>query len=273
MRYPWGRNVLVTGVSSGIGKASALLLASRGFHVWGVARHSGDLPSSIHFHSLDVTNEQDTEKTIAEIDKEAVKETGDHLSLLLCCAGMGIAGSAEQAPIADVRRQFEVNYFGTVIVCKYAMPFLRQNRRSRVLLTSSVGGRIPLPFQSQYASTKFAIEAYGEALRMEASRYHVAVTLIEPGDTKTSFTKERTTVEPKESPYYTQAMAAVQKIAHDEQTGDSPEKVAHCILSLATKNHAPVRKAIGWDSKLEMFLIRILPASFVEAMLKKIYLC
>lgn len=273
MKHPFGTNILVTGATSGIGLACARLFASQGYQVWGVARNvQGHEETGIRYRAMDVTDSAQVEEMLARIDAEAVSETGHHLSVVLDAAGNGITGSVDATPIDMVRRQMEVNFFGTLTVNRAALPFLRQEPRSLILLVSSVAGRITVPFQGHYSCSKYAVEAYGEALRMESARFGVHVSMIEPGDTTTGFTKHRVIAEPEDSPYRTAVLATTERIAHDEQNGDKAERVAKVALSIASHRRVPVRRAVGFVSKLEVSLIRFLPASLVDWIVGHIYL-
>ncbi|MFA7168070.1 MAG: SDR family oxidoreductase [Sphaerochaetaceae bacterium] len=273
MNYPFGKNILITGASSGIGLASAKLFASKGYNVWGIARKVPDLHlSGIRFCVMDVTDEKQVESVVANIETEAFSLTGHHLSIVLDCAGNGITGSAEATPTEMVRRQMEVNFFGTLTVNRAALPYLRQEPRSLVMMISSVAGRISVPFQGHYSCSKYALEAYGEALRMESRRFGVHVAMIEPGDTSTGFTKNRIIAEPKESPYRKMVEKTTKKIADDELSGAKAESVAKTALRIAGSRHVPVRRAVGFVSKLELFLIRFLPSSLVDRIVGTLYL-
>jgi short-subunit dehydrogenase len=140
------------------------------------------------------------------------------------------------------------------------------------MMISSVAGRISVPFQGHYSCSKYALEAYGEALRMESRRFGVHVAMIEPGDTSTGFTKNRIIAEPKESPYRKMVEKTTEKIADDELSGAKAESVAKTALRIAGSRHVPVRRAVGFVSKLELFLIRFLPSSLVDRIVGALYL-
>jgi short-subunit dehydrogenase len=196
----------------------------------------------------------------------------DELGIIVHCAGFGISGSAEMTPLERAKAQLETNYFGVLNVNNAFLPLLRKNRRSLVLITSSVAGLVAIPYQSHYSSSKYAIEAYAQALRMEASQFGVRVALVEPGDTKTGFTKARTSDEPEDSPYYEQCKGAVEHMAHDEQNGKSPDSVAKVFLKLAFRKNPPIRCAVGFDYKTLAFLVKILPARLANWIVKMIYI-
>ena len=256
--------VLVTGASSGIGRETADLFAMNGFTVYASSRHPRETtnPSIIPIE-MDVTDPESINKAAGKIDE---------LGIIVHCAGFGISGSAEMTPLERAKAQLETNYFGVLNVNKAFLPLLRKNGRSLVLITSSVAGLVAIPYQSHYSSSKYAIEAYAQALRMEASQFGVRVALVEPGDTKTGFTKARTSDEPEGSPYYEQCKGAVEHMAHDEQNGKSPDSVAKVFLKLAFRKNPPIRCAVGFDYKTLAFLVKILPARLANWIVKMIYI-
>lgn len=256
--------VLVTGASSGIGKETADLFAMNGFTVYAASRHpKATTNPSIIPMEMDVTDPASISKAAEKIDE---------LGIIVHCAGFGISGSAEMTPLERAKAQLETNYFGVLNVNNAFLPLLRKNGRSLVLITSSVAGLVAIPYQSHYSSSKYAIEAYAQALRMEASQFGVRVALVEPGDTKTGFTKARTSDEPEDSPYFEQCKGAVEHMAHDEQNGKSPDTVAKVFLKLAFRKNPPIRCAVGFDYKTLAFLVKILPARLANWIVKMIYI-
>ena len=193
------------------------------------------------------------------------------VGIILNCAGRGIAGAAEDAPEADVRRVFEVNYFGVLRVNRIFMPMLRERGRGLVLMISSVAGQMPIPCNIHYCATKYALDCYAEALRMEAGRFGVRVSLVQPGGTRTNITRSRIFAVPEDSPYAENCAAAALLLAHSEQTGDSPEHVARAILKLAGKQNPPVRITVGALNKLAVMMRRITPARAFEFVLRKMF--
>lgn len=263
----YGKYVLVTGASSGIGKATAHAFAERGYHVYALSRRAEEKTEtvgkgSITALSADVTKPDTLEKAFSKIDE---------LNLVIHCAGIGVSGSAECTPDEAARLQMDTNYFGVLNVNRFALPLLRKNKESLVMITSSVAGFIPIPFQSHYSSSKYALEAYGEALRMEAKPFGVRVCLVEPGDTKTGFTAARTYNEPEDSPYLEKCREAVSKMEKDEQNGKSPESVAKVFLRQAQRKNPKAHVAVGFIYKVFAFLVRILPIKLKHLILSIMY--
>ena len=153
---------------------------------------------------------------------------------VVTCAGWGLAGPVEQTPLADARLQMETNFFGTVRVVTAALPSLRQ-RSGRVVLMSSIGGVIGLPFQAYYSASKFALEGWAEALAWEVRPFGVGVTLVEPGNFRTGFTAGRRTVEvADDDPYASASTRAIGKMADDELGGADPMDVARVVAKVLT---------------------------------------
>ena len=264
IKCPYQKTVLVTGASSGIGKETADLFAMNGFIVYAASRHprSTSNPNIIPLE-MDVTDPASVQSAAAK-----VKELG----IIIHCAGFGISGSAEMTPIERAKAQMDTNYFGVLNVDNAFLPLLRKNPRSLVLITSSVAGLVSIPYQSHYSSSKYALEAYAQALRMEAGQFGVRCALVEPGDTRTGFTKARTSDEPEGSPYSEQCRSAVEHMARDEQKGKPADSVAKVFLKLAGRKNPPVRCAVGLDYKALAFLSKVLPARLINFIIKLIYL-
>lgn len=266
----YGKNVLVTGASSGIGRAVAVAFAKEGCEVTGVSRHCkegkveevGD--GRIISRVCDVTNDESVctlASSLSEVD------------IAVLCAGMGVAGPAEELPMQLARKQMEVNYFGVLTVGHFLLPKMRKQGKGLFLVISSIAGRVPIPMQCHYSSSKYALEAYVEAVRMEMKSFGVRAALIEPGDTKTGFTAAREGYKiPSDSPYRGIYEKSIARMAHDEQNGKPPESVAEAALKLAGKKNPPVRVAIGAEYKALMFLLRLFPDKLTEWVLAKIYL-
>jgi short-subunit dehydrogenase len=185
---------------------------------------------------------------------------------------MGIGGAAEDTSQLNAEKQMKTNYYGVLRVNRILFPLMRTQKRSLVLVMGSIAGRIGIPYQSHYSSSKFALEAYVEALRMEGKQFGIHATILEPGDTKTGFTTNRKMVVPRNSPYAEQAFKAVGKMEKDELDGASPRLVAKTVAKLAGRKNPPVRKVVGFGYKVLLFAKRLLPDRVVELILTKMYL-
>ncbi len=274
MKYTYGKNVLITGATSGIGLAIALLFANKGFSVWGVSRSAkttASLPANIRLHKMDVTDEDSVASAIETIWKEALAVTGEGIGTVIHCAGSGIGGAAEDTPGQEALWQFQTNYFGVLRVNRLLLPRMRAQGPCMVMVVGSIAGRISIPYQSHYSASKFALEAYVEALRMEGRAFGIRAVMIEPGDTHTEFTSQRRMTIPQGSPYAATAIRSIQKMEKDELNGASPQKVAAQVLRLATRKNPPIRHAIGLGYQLLMFAKRLLPDRLTEFIIRTMY--
>jgi len=271
---PYGTNVLVTGASSGIGLACLLLFAQKGYHVWGVSRSGTSkemVPDTVHLSSMDVTDDTVVASGIERIWSEAVELTGDGIGTVVHCAGFGIGGACEDTTATEALAQFDTNYFGIVRVNNALLPLMRSRGPSMVIALGSIAGRISIPFQAHYSASKFAVEAFMEALRIEGKPFGIRCCVVEAGDTKTPFTGRRHMTIPSDSPYAHQARRAIGKMEKDEQNGYAPSKVASVVFNTAQRKHPPVRKPVGAGYALLMFLKRLLPDRLAIWVVTKMY--
>ena len=272
MSFPYGRVIVITGASSGIGLSCAERFARGGYTVWALSRRAGGPvravgPGQIRPLACDVCGDESVQAAAAHI-----AAAGDEVGIVLHCAGFGIAGAAEDTPIEDAHAQMETNYFGVLRVGRAFLPAMRARGGGLVLVMGSMAGLIPIPYQSHYSSTKFALEAYTEALRMEGRPFGLRACIIEPGDTRTGFTDARKPALPEGSPYAGACRRAVGRMAVDEDKGHPPEKVARVAWRIAQKKSPPVRRAVGLDYKALALVKRLLPARTVEWILRMKYL-
>lgn len=266
----YGKNVFVTGASSGIGQACAIAFAKSGCTVTGVSRNTEEKTEyfpgggSLSLHRLDVT------------DEAAVRKFADSLpgvDIAILCAGMGVAGPAETTPSEMTRQQMEVNYFGTINVAQPCLTRMRGQGKGLLIVIGSIAGRVSIPMQSQYSASKYALEAFTDAVRMEMKKYGVRACIIEPGDTKTGFTAARVTQDDSSAESYGSVLRkSVAKMASDEQNGRSPDSVARVALALAGRKDPPARVPVGMDYKALMVLLRVMPDKCKEYILSKLYL-
>lgn len=268
MKNVYGKNVLVTGATSGIGKEIAYSFAESGCNVIGLAIDAEEKEikvgkGSIKYMTLDVTKEEDAKKVFKNIKS---------IDIAVLAAGFGIAGPAEIMPLKYVRSQMEVNYFGNINMCNNIIPIMRKNGHGLIIAISSLAGRVVLPMQSHYSSSKYALEAYMEALRMELKDFNIKTVLVEPGDIKTNFTKNRKTYNPEGNPYYDVCKRSVDKQAGYEQNGMSPKSISSLVIKMASKKNPPVRVTAGFQYKFASFLIRILPSKLIDKLLYTIYM-
>ncbi len=251
--------VLITGASSGIGRACAERLTSSGFVVVGASRRY-EVGSPWPTISMDVDNDDSVNKGV---ERAIAEQCG--LDAVVTCAGWGLAGAIEQTSIDDARAQLETNFFGTVRVVRAALPSLRA-RRGRVIVMSSIGGMIGLPFSGYYSASKFALEGWAEALAWEVKPFGVDVTLVEPGNFRTDFTKSRREVDVTgEDPYLKARRKAISTMERDELKGADPSAVAAVVEKVLASPRPPRRVTVGpIGERVGPLAKRLLPAKVFE---------
>lgn len=268
---PYGNVIVITGGSSGIGKAAAQRFAREGFRVFSLSRRGDGSKVSLGDGTIeqiccDVTDDLSVSHAVSYIFSQV-----ESVGIVLHCAGFGISGAAEDADLSLCHRQMEVNYFGILRVNRLLLPHMRKAGCGLVLGVGSLAGRVSVPFQSHYSSTKSAVASYFEALRLEIHPYGVRCCLVEPGDTKTGFTDARVDGCPPDSDYHFACQNAIARMAHDEQNGSSPDVVAKKLVKMAHRRNPPARVAPGLVGKGIAVLKRLLPARIVERIVRQMY--
>lgn len=264
-----GKTVFITGASSGIGKACALLFAHAGCHVTGVSRSCPEgtkhFPEggSLTLRRMDVTKKASIQRVVRDLPK---------IDIAILAAGMGVAGSIEDTPLEYARQQMEVNYFGVLRSCQAILPVMRQAGEGKILVIGSVAGRISIPMQSHYSSSKYALEALVDALRMEVRPFGITASIIEPGDTKTGFTDCRKTYYKEGSPYNEAIEHAIGQMEKDERNGGSPYQIARIAMKLAEKKNPPAKVTAGLQYKAVVQLTRFVPDRLRESIVQSIYM-
>jgi len=261
--------VLVTGASSGIGQCSASLLARKGYRVYGASRSAVSTNDSVLALRMDVTRDDSVGAACASI-----LEHEGRLDILINSAGMGIAGALEDTSPDEARQQFEVNLFGVLRVCRAALPIMRQQGSGYIVNIGSIGGLIAIPYQGLYSASKFALEGLTECLRMEVKGFGIRVVLIEPGDHRTGFTKNRRfTAGSSETPAYRASfLRAIQRMADDEQTGPPPDGVAQLVSDVVQMRNPRLRYTAGpRGQRLAVWIKRFAPHALVERIVTAYY--
>jgi NAD(P)-dependent dehydrogenase (short-subunit alcohol dehydrogenase family) len=258
---------LVTGASSGIGKAAALALVQAGFDVVGTSRDASRVPAQqgVTFLDLDVTDEESVSTLV-----RSVLERFGRIDVLVNNAGTGAAGAAEESSVAQDHRVFDINFFGLIRVTKAVLPHMRAQRRGRIINISSVLGLVPAPFMASYAATKHAIEGYSESLDHEVREYGVRVLLIEPAYTKTGFDANALQPDAPLPVYAKQRQAFDRVIASAMQAGDHPATVAKSIVAAATDSKPRLRYTAGPTAGRVSALRRFVPGWAFDRQIRKL---
>jgi NAD(P)-dependent dehydrogenase (short-subunit alcohol dehydrogenase family) len=267
-------SILVTGAATGLGKAMALYLAERGFQVYGTTRDlrqadelkalARDRNLKLRVLPLDVTDPDSIRDAVQTI----VAESGGIYGVINN-AGIGLRGYFEDLGDDEIRKLFDANVFGVMAVTKAVLPYMREARRGRIILISSVGGKIGSLGVTAYCSTKFAIEGFGESLFQELAPLGVRVVLIEPGIIKTErWTSNRglakNALNPQ-SPYHAWFRQAEKESDQLVQASvATPEDVAAVVHKALTADRPRLRYMVGRKAKLAVALRRWLPGEIFE---------
>lgn len=246
--------IIITGVSSGIGKTTADYFRARGWKVIGTTRTTTTDPL---LYQLDVTNAA----AVTDCINMIVAEHG-HIDVVLNNAGYGLFGAFEQCSEADVQAQYAVNVFGTMNVCRAILPHFRANHTGTIINISSIGGRFVVPYYGLYNSTKFAVEGFSEGLAHEVLPYGIRVKVIEPGAINTGF-YDRSRQEGKNMDYTPEYKAMSDKLwpqyERAGKTGADPMVVAKVIYKAAISNNNRLRYAASRDAHINIALLKVLP--------------
>jgi len=271
--------VLVTGASSGIGKAIAERLAKLGLKVYGTSRNTengvlafdGGLSADGSKGFVKLVRLDVGDKTSVEEAVQYVLSIEGRIDVLVNNAGFGASGPIEETSAEEAYSQFDTNFFGMHRMCRKVLPVMRKQGKGLIINIGSVAGLFAIPYQSMYSASKYAMEAYTEALRMEVKDFGIRAVIIEPGDTKTGFTDNRYFSQESKESAYKRSKASIEKMMKDEINGGSPEEIARVVEKLLYKKNPPVRVTVGLIYKIFAFLKRILPSRLVEYILEKMY--
>ena len=259
------RVCILTGGSSGIGLATAELLAKEGFTVYELSRSGKDAANIVHL-TADVTDAAQVRGAVAQ-----VLAAEGQIDLLVCNAGFGISGAVEFTDPADAYAQLNVNFFGALHCIQAVLPTMRAQRAGHIVLVSSVAAPIAIPFQAFYSATKSATNSLMLSLRNELKPFGVQVCAVMPGDVKTGFTAARKRSLAGEEVYGKALERAVAVMEHDEQNGMPPLLVAKAILRAANEKRPRALRTVGAQYKIFVVLAKLLPASWTNALVGMIY--
>ena len=273
--------VLITGGTDGLGRAAAVLLAEHGYRVFAGARSLGRRAALDQFAlerklpletlELDVCDDASVDRAVGEIERR-----GGPVDILVNSAGIAIAAVMEEITLSDLRKQFETNFFGVVRVTQAVLPYMRERRRGRILMMSSVSGLLTPPAQGAYSSSKHALEGLSNALRLEMYAFGVAVVLIEPGYIVTGIQQ---VVQELSKPYadrfetgpyaalYAGFMASVQKARAKSKT--TPEQCARVILQAIEAPRPKARYGVTPTATFAKWSKRLLSDRAIDAMLRR----
>ena len=262
--------VLITGISSGFGKATAEILAAKGYSVYGISRKlTDDLSNNIKVIQADVTDRVSVQRAVSIVSKNE-----GHIDVLINNAGMGFSCSVEDSSPENIDLLMNINFTGYVNMIHAVLPAMRKQSRATIMNISSIGGVMGLPYQGFYSASKFAVEGLSEALRMELKPFNIKVIVIRPGDFRTAFTANRQPVKSvvSGSAYETQGSKTLSIIENDENKGLPPEFLARKIAGILEKKNPCNQYIVATlEQKFAVLLKKILPVSLFSAILSSHY--
>ncbi|HOW90006.1 MAG TPA: oxidoreductase [Elusimicrobiales bacterium] len=265
-----GDVVLITGASSGIGKAAARLLLEKGFRVYAGARRLDKLKELEALGGTALRLDVSDEVSLASAVRSVLEREG-RIDALVNNAGYGANGAVEDIPVEDARKQFEVNLFGLARLTQLVLPGMRSRGAGRIINISSIAGRLSMPLGGWYNASKHALEAYSDALRVEVRRYGIKVVLIEPGAIRTEWDNVALANLERYSgsgPYADLAAKFTGRLRGRFRRGaPGPEAVAAVILRALRAGRPAARYAVPFQAKVMLFLKWLLPDRVWDAVL------
>jgi short-subunit dehydrogenase len=265
------KTIIITGSSTGIGKSTAKYFAQNGWNVLATMR-SPDKERELHefpnisIHTMDVTSPDNIRQTI----EHGIEHFGK-IDVLVNNAGIGVFGAFEAASSNEISKQFDVNLFGMMNMVSAILPHYRKNGQGTIINISSGVGRIPMPMQTLYSSTKFAIEGFSESISYELASLGISVKIVLPGNVRTNFFKSLTITDtshfPEYSAYQKKVIRNIQKL--NEQSETIPDDVAAVIYKAATDGKNKLRYTAGKDIALFSKVRKVLPDRLFMKIVKR----
>ncbi|HAH31143.1 MAG TPA: short-chain dehydrogenase/reductase [Elusimicrobia bacterium] len=265
--------VLVTGASSGIGRAAVEMLLKEGYTVYAGARRMNKLrelePLGAKVLQLDVTDELSLKNAV-----DTVFKAEGRIDMLINNAGYGAHGALEDVPMSEARRQFDVNVFGLGRLTQLVLPIMRAQGSGRIINISSIAGKISTPMGGWYHATKYAVESYSDTLRLEVGRFGIKVILVEPGPIKTEWDSVALANLSRYSgsgPYARLADKMTGKFrAGYKKCAPGPDAVAAVILKALRSKWPAARYVVPFNAKAILFIKWLLPDRVLDAALRLI---
>jgi NAD(P)-dependent dehydrogenase (short-subunit alcohol dehydrogenase family) len=260
------RTALVTGASSGIGKATAERLSTAGFKVYGTSRRAGRAGQrSFEMLPLDVTSDESVAAAVAEM----LRREG-RIDLLVNNAGFSTApAGAEESSMEQVRSIFDTNFFGIARMTRAVVPHMRHQGSGRIINIGSIFGFLPMPYMALYAATKHAVEGYSESLDHELRTMGIRVSVIQPANTKTQFDANLLEPDAKLDEYRDVRAVVGKRLTEMIDDADEPAVVAETVLKASIAANPKLRYTAGGRASRLQFLRTFAPAGMVDAGIRK----
>lgn len=258
--------VLITGGSSGIGKAIGEFLTEKGYNVYGTSRNPQNVKQALPFKlvALDVTNSESIKTCIAEILK-----IENRIDVLINNAGVGITGAIEETPMDEIQKAFSTNVFGPIEITNAVLPIMRTQKCGHIINITSIAGYMGLPYRGIYSATKAALEITTEAYRMELNQFNIHMSNVAPGDFATNIAAGRFHSPLIEnSPYHDQYKATLKMMDAHVDSGMNPNEMAKAVHAIIINPSPKVRYKVGASmQKFSIVLKKVLPSKMYESLL------
>lgn len=258
---------LVTGVSSGIGRATAMLLAARGFRVFGTMRKPSQTVAplgDVEVVPLDVRDEESLRSCL-----RTVLDRAGRIDALVNNAGYTLIGALEETSIEEARQILETNFFGVLRLTQTVLPIMRRQEYGRIVNIGSVVGFLPAPYQGIYAASKHALEGYSESLDHEVRQFGIRVSVIEPGFTRTDIGQNAQFASQALVVYATDRGRVLDAIRENTAHGEEPAKVASVVLEALTSRSPRPRYPVGRQASFLGRWRKLLPSTLFDKRLRK----
>jgi NAD(P)-dependent dehydrogenase (short-subunit alcohol dehydrogenase family) len=259
--------VLVTGVSSGIGRATAALLSNRGFRVFGTMRRPGEANGRLENVELVQLDVRDGESVASCL--RTVHDKVGRINALVNNAGYTLIGSLEETSIEEAKEVFETNFFGVLRMSQAVLPFMREQGYGRIANIGSVVGFLPAPYQGIYAASKHALEGYSESLDHEVRQFGIRVSVIEPGFTRTKIAQNGQLVSGPLAAYAGDRNRVLDVVRESIANGEDPLRVASVVLEALTSRSPRLRYPAGRKAKFLSRLRKFAPSGLFDNGLRK----
>ncbi|MEU7764365.1 SDR family oxidoreductase [Nocardia sp. NPDC049190] len=259
------RVAVVTGASSGIGRATAVALVERGYRVIGTSRDPDTITaavSGVEYRALDLTEKASVDAFVAGLDQ---------VDVLVNNAGESQAGPLAELPRDAVERLFQLNVLGPVALTQALLPGMRERGYGRVVMVGSMLASFPMPYRSSYVATKAALRGFAVAARFEESVFGVWITAVEPGQVDTGLRDRRTKYLAEGSPHTADFTTFLAKLDEQQAQGITPEKVADTIVTAIEARRPRPLYAVGSNAPAMFALRRLLPRAVLERIIARAY--
>src|SRR5215471_13664914 len=253
--------VLITGASSGVGQSTARLLSQKGYRVFGTSRNpaSAGATPGVEMLGLDVRSDGSVPACV-----KAVADRAGRIDVLVNNAAYELAGALEEISLDEARAQFETNFFGVVRMVNAVLPHMRRQKQGQIINVGSLAGVSSIPFMGFYSASKFALEGYTEALRLEVKPLNIRVSLTEAGFLKTPMMHNRQVSAGRIADYDRRRKLAFDAFRHHEEKAPGAEVVARTVLDIVARRTPRLRYLIGSQAKVAARLQRFLPEAAYE---------